>query len=60
MYSLQYYEQEISFRFLSVKGVYNLGHVKLGRVFNFCIYMHIGPIFRFHILSIVTIRNYRK
>ena len=43
-----------------------LGHVKLiiwfsdtdflkndegGRVFNFCIYMHIGPIFRFHFID---------
>jgi hypothetical protein len=22
-----------------------------GRVFNFCIYMHIGPIFRFHFID---------
>ena len=60
-----------------------LGHVKLiiwfsdtdfqkndegGRVFNFCIYMHIGPIFRFHfidsyhseLLEVTTSYNQRK
>ena len=60
-----------------------LGHVKLiiwfsdtdfqnndegGRVFNFCIYMHIGPIFRFHfidcyhleLLEVMTLYNQMK
>ena len=60
-----------------------LGHVKLiiwfsdtdfqkndkgGRVFNFCIYMHIGPIFRFHFIDcyhselpeVMTSYNQRK
>ena len=48
------------------KSTIILGHVKLiiwfsdtdfqkndegGRIFNFCIYMHIGPIFRFHFID---------
>ena len=39
-----------------------------GRVFNFCIYMHIGPIFRFHfidcyhleLLEVMTLYNQMK
>ena len=63
--------------------VQSLGHVKLiisfsdtdfqknderGRVFNFCLYMHIGPIFRFHFIDcyhselpeVTTLYNQRK